>query len=151
MLTEPPIEKLLPIVNNRYVLTLMTAKRARQLVDGAQPLTKKQAPSVVTTASQELSENAVTALQGKHEITVPLRPEVEAAKLEALRIAREKAEEAATEENKRRESNRNELRKRLEMQAAENEMKKRSNTESFADEFLKIISKQNEEIAEKNQ
>ncbi len=38
MLVKPPMENLLPKVDNRYTLAILVAKRARQLVDGALPL-----------------------------------------------------------------------------------------------------------------
>ena len=36
MLVKPPLERLLPKVENRYTLAILVAKRARQLVDGAE-------------------------------------------------------------------------------------------------------------------
>ena len=38
MLTDPPIEKLLPNTECAYELVALVSKRARQLVDGAQPM-----------------------------------------------------------------------------------------------------------------
>ncbi len=38
MMTEPPINSLLKRTENRYTLAVEAAKRARQLIDGDQPL-----------------------------------------------------------------------------------------------------------------
>ena len=90
MLVKPPLEKLLPKVENRYTLSILIAKRARQLVDGALPLTRELSPSYVTVACEELAANRVSCVKGQVEPHIPLRPEVEAARL----AAREEAEQA---------------------------------------------------------
>ena len=46
MLVKPPMEKLLTKAENRYTLAILVAKRARQLVDGAQPLTDSDSPTI---------------------------------------------------------------------------------------------------------
>ena len=38
MLVRPSLEQLLPKVESRYTLAMLVAKRTRQLVDGAQPM-----------------------------------------------------------------------------------------------------------------
>ena len=38
MMTEPPINELLKKTENRYTLAVEAAKRARQLIEGDQPL-----------------------------------------------------------------------------------------------------------------
>ena len=79
MLVKPPIEKLLPKVENRYTLALAVAKRARQLVDGAEPLVEEEAmdsPSLVSLASEELAADKIITLPGEHEPVIPLRPEI---------------------------------------------------------------------------
>ncbi len=81
MLVKPTMEKLLQKVSSRYVLTILAAKRARQLVDGAQPLAESDTPNYVTTACEEISAGKVVAVKGIHTVTVPLRPEVEAERL----------------------------------------------------------------------
>ena len=53
---EPGEEK---IVNSRYSIVMATAKRARQLSDGAKPLTNKIEDSDVTLAADEIAEGKV--------------------------------------------------------------------------------------------
>lgn len=147
MLTKPPIEKLLPKADNRYILTMMTAKRARQLVDGALPLSEELSPSVVTTAAHELAEGKIHGVKGKVEISVPLRPEVAAAKLEEQRLAKAKSDEAMIEDNRRRESGADELHHKLEQQALENKEQSLEQSMGFAEELLKIFDSNAEEHA----
>ena len=96
MLVDPPIEKLLPKVENRYTLALSVAKRARQLVDGAEPLVEEEkldSPSLVSLAAAELAEDQIVVLPGLHEPVIPLRPEI----LQAQQRAREEEEEDGLE------------------------------------------------------
>lgn len=90
MLVKPSIEKLLEKVDNRYSLTYVVARRARQLVAGAKPMTKTEAPNLVTLACEEIAENQVLAVPRIVEPLVPLRPETEAARLQALIEKRER-------------------------------------------------------------
>ena len=87
MLVKPPLEKLLPKVDNRYVLAILVAKRARQLVDGAQPLMDTESPNLVTVACEELASNRITLVRGNVNPYIPLRPEIEAARLAARTAA----------------------------------------------------------------
>jgi len=57
---EPPISSLLEKVDSRYTLVVETAKRARQLVEGAPKLTKVNSDKPVTIAINEIYENKVT-------------------------------------------------------------------------------------------
>jgi DNA-directed RNA polymerase subunit omega len=81
MLVKPTMESLLKKVTSRYVLTILAAKRARQLVDGAQPMAKSETPNFVTTACEEIAAGKVLPIKGIHTVHVPLRPEVEADRL----------------------------------------------------------------------
>ena len=97
MLTNPPLEKLLERADNRYTLTISVAKRARQLVDGAQPLVEtKPNQSLLTLACEEYAADTFASLPGKLEPEIPLRPEVELAIEEAQRMAAEKADMRAS-------------------------------------------------------
>ncbi len=87
MLVKPPLEKLLPKVDNRYTLAILVAKRARQLVDGAQPLMETDSPNNVTIACEELASNRISCVKGMINPYIPLRPEVEAARLAAKTAA----------------------------------------------------------------
>jgi DNA-directed RNA polymerase subunit omega len=59
MMVKPTVTELLTKADNRFELVIMTAKRARQLVDGATPLTKKIEDSNVTLAADEIAEDKV--------------------------------------------------------------------------------------------
>ncbi len=87
MLVKPPMEKLLAKADNRYMLAILVAKRARQLVDGAQPLTESDSPNLVTVACEELAANTVKLVHGHYTPTIPLRPEIEAARIAARNAA----------------------------------------------------------------
>ncbi len=59
MMVKPTVNELLKRVNNRYELVIATSKRARQLANGATPLTNKKEASVVTLAADEIAEGKV--------------------------------------------------------------------------------------------
>lgn len=61
----PPINELLDIIDSRYTLVIATSKRARQLIDNAQPLVKIDSKKPVTIATQEIYEGLVTYTQIK--------------------------------------------------------------------------------------
>lgn len=48
-----------PVVNSRYSIVLATAKRARQLIDGSQPLVEGKYPKPLSVAIEELSTSAI--------------------------------------------------------------------------------------------
>ena len=60
MMVQPSITELLSKVDNRFELVVATAKRARQLSKGEQPLTNKKEESSVTLAADEIAEGKVT-------------------------------------------------------------------------------------------
>ena len=147
MLVDPPIEELLPYVDNRYVLAMITAKRARQLIDGAQPMTEESEDltNVVTQAAKELTKHTLKILIGKHEVTVPLRPEVEAARLEAEILAKQKREEALLEENKRQDNSNNSVREQLEREAAMADASSQDSAREFTEQLIRLIGRHSEE------
>lgn len=75
-----------PIVNSRYSIVLATSKRARQLIDGVEPLATASCPKPLSIAIDELNASKIHILS-----------EEEAAEVEA-RKAREEAEKAAMAE-----------------------------------------------------
>lgn len=87
MLVKPPLEKLLPKVENRYTLAILVAKRARQLVDGALALMPSESPNYVSVACFELASNRISCVHGQVNPYIPLRPEIEAARLAAKHAA----------------------------------------------------------------
>lgn len=148
MLVDPPIEKLLPYVDNRYILAMLTAKRARQLVDGAQPMTDEVAANVVTEASKELTTGRLKVLVGRHEVKVPLRPEVEAERLEAELLAKQKREEALFEENKRAEGPVQSLQDQLQREAAESDAQQKDSAREFTEQLIRLIGSNAEDLEE---
>ena len=60
MLVEPSITDLLEKVDSRYTLVIETAKRARQIVEGDEPLVECESKNPVTIASYEVVEDKVT-------------------------------------------------------------------------------------------
>ena len=60
MLVKPTVLDLLEKVDNRFELVIATSKRARQLSAGSTPLTKKDEPSMVSLAADEIAEGKVT-------------------------------------------------------------------------------------------
>ncbi len=57
------LNDLLAKVDCRYTLIVEAAKRARQLIDGAQPLTEKVDPNPVSQAVNEILDNKVTFIR----------------------------------------------------------------------------------------
>ena len=60
MLVEPSITDLLEKVDSRYTLVIETAKRARQIVEGDEPLVECDSKNPVTIAAYEVAEDKVT-------------------------------------------------------------------------------------------
>jgi DNA-directed RNA polymerase subunit omega len=61
----PPLSSLLSKVDSRYTLVVATAKRARQLADGVNKLTKCNSDKPVTIALNEVNENKITYVRTK--------------------------------------------------------------------------------------
>ena len=60
MIVKPTVTELLTKAQNRYELVIATARRARQIATGAEPLTHAKEDSPVTLAANEISEGKVT-------------------------------------------------------------------------------------------
>lgn len=61
----PPLSDLLAKVDSRYTLVVATAKRARQLAEGAHRLTKCASEKPVTIALNEINEDKITYIRTK--------------------------------------------------------------------------------------
>mgnify|MGYP000316323907 CR=1 FL=1 len=61
MMVKPTVAELLKKAKNRYELVIATSKRARQIAGGSTPLTKKEEPSAVSLAADEIAEGKVKA------------------------------------------------------------------------------------------
>lgn len=59
MMVKPTVKELLEKVDNRFELVVVTAKRARQIADGAEKLTNVDEESPVTIAANEIAEGKV--------------------------------------------------------------------------------------------
>lgn len=59
MMVKPAVTNLLKKVDNRYSLVIMTAKRARQIAEGDEPMTDVDEQSPVTLAVNEIYEDKV--------------------------------------------------------------------------------------------
>ena len=60
MMVKPTVKELLTKVDNRFELVAVTAKRARQIADGADVLTDADEESPVTLAANEIAEGKVS-------------------------------------------------------------------------------------------
>lgn len=61
----PPLGSLLDKVDSRYTLVVATAKRARQLSEGAHKLTRCASEKPVTVALNEINEDKITYIRTK--------------------------------------------------------------------------------------
>lgn len=57
---QPPLEELLKRVDNRYTLVVAAAKRARQILEGAEPLVNIDSNKPVSIALAEVAQGKVT-------------------------------------------------------------------------------------------
>ena len=65
MMIEPSINELLKKADSRYTLVMLAAKRARQISEGANKLTKHESEKPVTIAINEISEDKITYVRTK--------------------------------------------------------------------------------------
>ena len=66
MMIYPPITELVKKTGSRYALVIDTAKRTRQLVEGAQKLSDVKTSKDVTVAVNEIYEDKVEVVSNKH-------------------------------------------------------------------------------------
>lgn len=74
-----------PVVNSRYSIVMATAKRARQIIDGAEPLAYSSCDKPFSTAVEELYEGKVKIL-GDDVDSAPAGP---AADLSSVQVTEE--------------------------------------------------------------
>ena len=55
MIVKPTVNELLEHAENRYALVIATSRRARQIANGDEALTKEDEPSPVTLAAKEIN------------------------------------------------------------------------------------------------
>ena len=86
MVTDPSIEKLKQKGESPYDVAVLVSKRARQLVNGAQPMVEdKGVANVVSLACREIMDEKVVAVDGDVQPVVPITREE--------RLRRQKEEE----------------------------------------------------------
>ncbi|MCO8193277.1 MULTISPECIES: DNA-directed RNA polymerase subunit omega [Anaerofustis] len=56
---NPPINELLDKVDNKYVLAMLVAKRARELYEGDEQLVDEHFVNLITTAVEEVYEDKI--------------------------------------------------------------------------------------------
>jgi len=134
MLVDPSVEELLPKAECRFSLCMLVAKRARQLVDGGQPMVDDPTPSYVTLACKEVAADKVVGVEGIHTPYVPLRPEIE----EARRLAKEAAENQARMDAEQAMEAQNE--EGLEMAPVEQESEEEVEAPSITENLIEELS-----------
>ncbi len=63
----PALNDLISKAENKYSLVLATAKRAREIVDGDEPLVKIKIDNPVTIATNEIAEDMIHCVHKIHE------------------------------------------------------------------------------------
>ena len=63
MIVKPTVSELLKRAKNRYELVIATAKRARQIANGAEVKTNGKEESPVTLAANEIAEGKVKIIE----------------------------------------------------------------------------------------
>ncbi len=66
MMIYPPITELVKKAGSRYALVIKTAKRTRQLVEGAQKLSDVKTSKDVTVAVNEIYEDKIGTVETKN-------------------------------------------------------------------------------------
>ena len=72
MIVKPTVAELLTKSKNRFELVIATSKRARQLADGEEVLTKSDDVSKVSLAADEIAEGKVKILVNLHLVWMDL-------------------------------------------------------------------------------
>lgn len=71
-----------PVVNSRYSIVLATSKRARQLIDGVEPMTNPECPKPLSVAIDELYQSKIRILSEEEAAAVEARKEAEKQEME---------------------------------------------------------------------
>ncbi|HHW90190.1 MAG TPA: DNA-directed RNA polymerase subunit omega [Clostridiales bacterium] len=64
MMTQPPIDKLIEMIDSKYALCCLIAKRARQLLDKKPELLEETNINAISYAAQEVYEGKVQIAKG---------------------------------------------------------------------------------------
>lgn len=57
---NPSLDSLVTKVDSKYTLVVLAAKRAREIMDGQQPLTESKSNKPVTIALEEVAQGEIT-------------------------------------------------------------------------------------------
>jgi DNA-directed RNA polymerase subunit omega len=57
---NPSLDSLVKKVDSKYTLVVLAAKRAREIMDGQQPLTESKSNKPVTIALEEVAQGQIT-------------------------------------------------------------------------------------------
>ena len=68
MMIKPPLTELEEHVDSKYTLVSLAAKRAREIIDGDEPLVRVTTNKPVSIAMEEIAEGAVTYIRTKEGI-----------------------------------------------------------------------------------
>lgn len=68
MMIKPPVTEMAEKTGSRYLLVIQTAKRARQLVEGASPLVDCGSTKEVTIAANEIYEDKISYIPSTNAI-----------------------------------------------------------------------------------
>lgn len=60
MMIEPPLDELVKKVDSKYTLVVLAAKRARELMDGAELTVKTKSSKKVTNALEEIIADKIS-------------------------------------------------------------------------------------------
>ena len=68
MLLYPSVNKLQEKTDSRYSLVILTAKRARDIIDGKPVLTEQESERPVSQAAKEVAEDLITYKRKEEEL-----------------------------------------------------------------------------------
>ena len=68
MLLYPSVNKLQEKTDSRYSLVILTAKRARDIIDGKRVLTEEESERPVSQAAKEVAEDLITYKRKEEEL-----------------------------------------------------------------------------------
>jgi DNA-directed RNA polymerase subunit omega len=68
MLLYPSVNKLQEKTDSRYSLVILTAKRARDIIDGKPVLTDEECERPVSQAAKEVAEDLITYTREEHDL-----------------------------------------------------------------------------------
>lgn len=88
-----------PVVNSRYSIVLATSRRAKQLIDGKEPMVKAKCGKPLSTAVEELYTGKITILSEEEaKDLVRMEEELKKANEEMLMMSEDVEEDFAEEE-----------------------------------------------------